>query len=163
MTRRVPTNSLFRLRGVPLFYLPYVTHPVDASGRQSGFLIPVLGESSTKGLIIGEEFYLVINRSTDMKVGLQYYSRRGWAQSAEVHYRGFGNDFFTATYNGLLDRGLPQVGRAADQPGRRGCDAGHAPRLRRQHARRCGCGVSLELCLPRSVSRRTSTRPSPRM
>lgn len=104
------TNSVFRLRGVPLFYLPYVTHPVDATGRQSGFLIPVLGESSTKGLIIGEEFYLVINRSTDMKVGAQYYSRRGWAQSAELHYRGLGNNFFTATYNGLLDRGLPQVG-----------------------------------------------------
>jgi LPS-assembly protein len=104
------TNSLFRLHGVPLFYLPYVTHPVDATGRQSGFLIPVLGESSTKGLIIGEEFYLVINRSMDMKVGVQYYSRRGWAQSAEFHYRGLGNDFLTASYNGLLDRGLPQVG-----------------------------------------------------
>ncbi len=103
-------NSLFRLQGVPLFYMPYVTHPVDESGRQSGFLIPVLGESSTKGLIIGEEFYLVINRSADMKVGVQYYSRRGWAQSAEFHYRGFDNNFLTATYNGLLDRGLQQTG-----------------------------------------------------
>lgn len=104
------SNSLFRVQGVPLFYLPYVTHPVDAQGRQSGFLIPVLGESSTKGLIIGEEFYWAINRSTDLTVGLQYFSLRGWAQSADFRYRGLGNNFFNAHYRGLLDRGLRQVG-----------------------------------------------------
>jgi len=103
-------NTLFRVQGVPLFYLPYATHPVDAEGRQSGLLIPVLGESSTKGFIIGEEMYWAINRSTDLTVGLQYYSRRGWAQSADFRYLGLGNDFFNAHYRGLLDRGLPQVG-----------------------------------------------------
>jgi len=105
-------NTLFRVQGVPLFYLPYATHPVDEQGRQSGLLIPVLGESSTKGLIIGEEFYWAINRSTDMTVGLQYYSLRGWAQSADFRYRGLGNDFFNAHYKGLLDRGLSQAGAA---------------------------------------------------
>ncbi|HEY0308186.1 MAG TPA: LPS assembly protein LptD [Acidobacteriaceae bacterium] len=103
-------NTLFRVHGVPLFYLPYATHPVDEQGRQSGLLIPVVGESSTKGLIIGEELYLAINRSTDLTIGLQYYSLRGWAQSADFRYRGLGNNFFNAHYKGLLDRGLRQVG-----------------------------------------------------
>jgi len=103
-------NSLFRLRGMPVFYLPYVTHPVDTTSRQSGFLIPVLGQSSSKGFIIGEQLYWAIDRSTDMTVGAQYYSLRGWAQSADFRHRGVGENFFTARYNGLLDRGLPQAG-----------------------------------------------------
>ena len=103
-------NAMFRVQGVPLFYLPYATHPVDEEGRQSGLLIPVLGESSTKGMIIGEEYYWAISRSTDLTVGLQYYSLRGWAQSANFRHRGLGNNFFNASYKGLLDRGLPQVG-----------------------------------------------------
>jgi LPS-assembly protein len=38
-------------------------------------------------------------------VGADYYSKRGWAQSATFRYRGLGNDFARAHYNGLLDRG----------------------------------------------------------
>lgn len=105
-------NSLFRVRGVPVIFLPYVSHPVNAEERQSGILIPVLGESSTKGFIIGEQFYMAINRSTDLTVGLQYYSLRGWEQSATFRHRGAGNDFVAAHYTGLLDRGLQLPGQA---------------------------------------------------
>ena len=104
------SNSLFRLQGIPVFYMPYVTHAVDASSRDSGLLIPVIGESSTKGLIIGEQIYWAINRSSDMTVGVQYYSRRGWEQNASYRYHGLENNFLTARYSGLLDRGLEQVG-----------------------------------------------------
>ena len=78
---------------VPLFYMPYVTHPVDASDRQSGILLPVIGESSTKGLVLGEEIYWAINRSTDLTVGAQYFSRRGWETAATFRYKGLGDDF----------------------------------------------------------------------
>ena len=33
-------NSTFRLLNVPILFLPYVTHPIDAEQRQSGILIP---------------------------------------------------------------------------------------------------------------------------
>ena len=46
-------NSDFRLLGIPIFYFPYATHPVERV-RESGFSIPDLGTSSTKGKIIGE-------------------------------------------------------------------------------------------------------------
>ena len=45
-------NSIFRMMNIPLLFLPYVTHPVDSGGRQSGFLIPMPGYSSTKGFIV---------------------------------------------------------------------------------------------------------------
>ncbi len=103
-------NSIFRVLNVPLLYLPYVTHPMDAETRQSGFLIPVIGESSTKGLVLGEQLYWVINRSMDATVGAQYYSLRGWEQTGSFRYRGRGNDFATARYSGLLDRGYTPTG-----------------------------------------------------
>jgi LPS-assembly protein len=110
-------NSIFRIMNIPLLYLPYVTHPVDSEERQSGFLIPIPGYSSTKGFTFGEEYYWAINRSMDLTVGAQYYSLRGWEQSASFRYRGLGNDIAKAHYSGLLDRGITTNGVYLNQGG----------------------------------------------
>jgi LPS-assembly protein len=110
-------NSIFRIMNIPLLYLPYVTHPADSGGRQSGFLIPTPGYSSTKGFIFGEQYYWAINRSTDLTVGTQYYSLRGWEESATFRYRGSGNDFAKSHYSGLQDRGIVTDGVYENQGG----------------------------------------------
>jgi LPS-assembly protein len=110
-------NSVFRIMNIPLLYLPYVTQPADAGARQSGFLIPVTTYSSSKGFVFGEEYYWAINRSADLTVGSQYYSLRGWEQSASFHYRGLGNDHAKARYSGLLDRGITTNGVYLNQGG----------------------------------------------
>jgi LPS-assembly protein len=99
-------NSVFTLFRMPLFYLPFVTHPVDTTGRQSGLLLPIGGHDSQKGYIVGEDIYWAINRSTDLMVGTEYFSRRGWSPSAQFRYRGRGQDFFIGRFHSLLDRGL---------------------------------------------------------
>jgi LPS-assembly protein len=99
-------NSYFTLLGVPILYLPYVTHPVDADARQSGLLLPVAGTSSTKGTVVGESIYLVINRSMDATLGTQYFSKRGWSPSGDFRYRGRGEDFVNARFTAVWDRGL---------------------------------------------------------
>ncbi|MES2222194.1 MAG: LPS assembly protein LptD [Acidobacteriota bacterium] len=100
-------NANFRVRNVPVLFLPYVTHGVDSSNRQSGFLIPSLEVGSTiKGTVIGEQYYWVISRSADLLVGFQYYSLRGWEQNAEFRYRGGGKTFVHGRYNGVEDRGV---------------------------------------------------------
>jgi LPS-assembly protein len=103
-------NSIFHLLRVPLLYLPYVTHPVDPEDRQSGLLIPVLGDSSSKGVTIGEEIYFVINRSMDLTLGSIYYSSRGFSQSGTFRYRGFGQNFVSAHFSALQDRGYTPTG-----------------------------------------------------
>ncbi len=110
-------NSIFRIMNIPLLYLPYVTHPAGSGGRQSGFLIPTPGYSSTKGFIFGEQYYWAINRSTDLTVGTQYYSLRGWEESATFRYRGLGNDFAKSHYSGLQDRGIVTDGVYENQGG----------------------------------------------
>src|ERR1700678_218697 len=99
-------SSYFTLLGVPILYLPYVTHPVSTETRESGLLIPTVGTSSTKGTVIGDSFYLVLNRSTDVTFGTQYFSKRGWSPSGEFRYRRPGEDFASARFTALFDRGL---------------------------------------------------------
>jgi LPS-assembly protein len=110
-------NSVFRVMNIPVLFLPYVTQPTDTGQRQSGFLIPTPGYSSTKGFIFGEEYYWAINRSTDLTVGAEFFSLRGWSQSATFRYRGLGNDFARAHYTGLQDRGITTDGVYLNQGG----------------------------------------------
>jgi LPS-assembly protein len=103
------SNSYFKFLGVPLFYLPYLRHPVEETGRQSGFLIPVLSTgSSIRGYTFGDQAYWVINRSMDMIVGTEYFSKRGWAPNGDFRYKGPGLDHATVRWNALLDRGTWQ-------------------------------------------------------
>ncbi|HEX6772346.1 MAG TPA: LPS assembly protein LptD [Acidobacteriaceae bacterium] len=99
-------NALFRVLNIPIVYLPYFTHPVMSSDRQSGFLIPVYSQSNTKGSVFGEQYYFAINRSADLTLGTDYYSKRGWAPSGEFRYRGRGDDFADIRFTALFDRGI---------------------------------------------------------
>jgi LPS-assembly protein len=101
------SNALFKFIGLPLFYFPYLHHPVDESGRVSGLLIPVVSTgSSVRGYTFGEQYYWAISRSMDMTVGMEYFSKRGWAPSGDFRYKGPGLDHLTARWNALLDRGV---------------------------------------------------------
>ncbi len=105
-TMATARGSVFHVMNVPLLYLPYVTHPTASGERQSGIEIPEVGNSSTKGITVGEEFYWAINRSADLTVGLDYFSLRGWSERSTFRYKGARNDFVTAHYTGLQDRGI---------------------------------------------------------
>ena len=101
-------NATFKFLGLPLFFLPYLRHPVDDTGRESGLMIPVLSNSSIKGFVVGEQIYWAINRSMDMVAGVEYYSKRGWAPNGDFRYKGPGLDHLTVRWNALLDRGVEQ-------------------------------------------------------
>jgi LPS-assembly protein len=99
-------NSDFRLMGMPVFYFPFVTHPVQRQQRQSGLLIPSFGNSSTKGKIAGESVYWVFNRSMDATAGAEYFSKRGWFQRGEFRARPSDSSYLYFNYQGMLDRGI---------------------------------------------------------
>jgi len=99
-------NSTFHLRKLPVLYLPFAEHPVEHVGRQSGFLIPSFGQSSVKGTILGDSYYWAINRSMDATLGAEYFSKRGFGQHANFRALTGQNSFISATYFGVVDRGL---------------------------------------------------------
>jgi len=104
------SNALFEFLGVPVFYMPYLRHPTDEMGRESGLLTPEFGYgSSVKGLVLGEQVYWVISRNMDMILGAEYWSKRGWAPNGDFRYKGPGQDHLTARWDALLDRGVEET------------------------------------------------------
>ena len=108
--------STFRIRGLPIFYFPFATHPLGRE-RQSGLLTPNFGRSSTKGTILGESFYWAINRSMDAEIGAEYFSSRGWAQHGIFRARPSDNSYLRLTYFGVMDRGIgtPKVNQGGEE------------------------------------------------
>lgn len=98
------SNIFFQLLHVPIFYLPYATHPVNEEGRQSGILLPIFGNDTVKGLILGEEVYFALNRNSDLTLGTEFFSKRGWAPMGLYRYRGNGDDLLNVRFHSLLDR-----------------------------------------------------------
>jgi LPS-assembly protein len=103
-------SSFFELLGAPIFYLPYLRHGTQDESRESGLLIPVISNgSSIRGYTFGEQVYWAINRSMDMVLGVEYFSRRGWAPSGDFRYKGPGLDRMQVRWNALDDRGVKQT------------------------------------------------------
>jgi len=100
------TNGAFLLHGFPVFFFPYATHPVNREARQTGFLIPTATKSTSKGNVVGDAFYWNINRSLDVTVGAEYFSKRGWSQRAELRARPTDASYVDLNYFGVVDRGI---------------------------------------------------------
>jgi LPS-assembly protein len=110
-------HSTFRIEGVPVFYFPFATHPVEREPRQTGFLIPNIGRSSIKGTIFGDSVFWAINRSMDLTAGAEYFTRRGWAPQIEFRARPSEKSYVYLNYFGVFDRGIPQPPKiVAGQP-----------------------------------------------
>jgi LPS-assembly protein len=99
-------HSNFLLHGVPILYFPFATHPVEKEARQSGFLMPTVARSSTKGNVIGDAYYWAINRQMDATVGAEYFSLRGWEQRGEFRAMPTEHSFVDLFYFGVIDRGI---------------------------------------------------------
>jgi LPS-assembly protein len=99
-------RSEFVLHGFPILYFPFATHPVEKESRQSGFLIPSVGRSSTKGNILGDAYYWAINRMMDATIGAEYFSLRGWSQRGEFRARPSETSYVDLNYFGVIDRGI---------------------------------------------------------
>jgi LPS-assembly protein len=98
-------HSTFGLEGIPVFYLPFATLPAERLPRQSGFLIPNIGQSSVKGTILGESLFWAINRSMDAHIGANYFSKRGWAPMGEFRAWPKETAFVDFNYFQVVDRG----------------------------------------------------------
>ena len=101
-------RSTFRIEGVPVFYFPFATHPVEREPRQTGLLIPNVGSSSIKGTILGDSIFWAINRSMDVTAGAEYFTRRGWAPQIEFRAQPSEKSYVYLNYFGVFDRGIGQ-------------------------------------------------------
>jgi LPS-assembly protein len=99
-------RSEFLLHGIPILYFPFATHPVEKESRQSGFLLPSVARSSTKGNVVGDAYYWAINRMMDATLGGEYFSLRGWSQRGEFRAQPSETSYVDLNYFGVIDRGI---------------------------------------------------------
>ncbi len=109
-------HAFFRIKRIPLFYLPYVVIPTEKKKRSSGFLIPSTGNSNKKGRRLSQAFYLVLGDSADVTVHEDYFSERGFGHG--VAFRTRPNATTTLQLDGyLLDDKKGQGGASFDAIG----------------------------------------------
>ncbi len=75
----------FRIRGVPVLWLPWGAFPVKMT-RQSGLLLPNFSSNRSRGYTLQMSYYQVINRWSDATVTLDAMSRRGYRPEAEYRF-----------------------------------------------------------------------------
>lgn len=75
----------FRLKNVPVLYAPYLWVPLLAE-RQTGFLLPSVGYSKTRGLSINVPFYWAIAEDRDATLSIDSYSKRGIGTGLEYRF-----------------------------------------------------------------------------
>jgi LPS-assembly protein len=82
----VAKNALLKVKGVPVFYAPYIYYPIRRDGRSTGFLFPHLGYSSSRGFEVGTAFFWAMGRSVDQTFYADSYSRVGYGFGHELRY-----------------------------------------------------------------------------
>lgn len=81
-------NVTYRIKGLPVLYSPYIWAPVKTE-RETGFLFPIIGNSSTKGFQFSPTFFWAIDENKDATFYLDYYSKRGIGKGIEYRYLDF--------------------------------------------------------------------------
>jgi len=97
-------NANYRMFRIPLFWSPYATAPAGSRMRQSGILLPVLGNSNTKGFTVGDSFYWAPKSWMDATAGFEYFSKRGPGERVTFRATPFEDTFIRYNYFGVQDR-----------------------------------------------------------
>lgn len=100
-------NANYRMYRIPLFWLPYATAPAGDHIRQSGFMLPILGNSNSKGFTFGDAFYWAPTQWMDATAGFEYFSKRGPGQRVNLRMTPFENTSIQYRYYQVEDRGIP--------------------------------------------------------
>jgi LPS-assembly protein len=76
-------NSVFKIKGIPVFYLPYMRYPLE---RRTGFLMPQPDYTANKGFEVNQDFYWAMARNMDATLKLSYYSKKGYGLGLDTRY-----------------------------------------------------------------------------
>lgn len=91
-------NATLNIHGVPVFYTPYITFPIDER-RKTGFLWPTLSSSSRNGFEMSVPYYLNLAPNYDATITPRYIEKRGTMTALELrHLNSFGNWVLAGAY-----------------------------------------------------------------
>ena len=59
-------DAVVRIKGVPVFYTPFLSHPDPTVKRRSGFMMPTIGSSNYLGAMIQPRYFWAVNDQTNV-------------------------------------------------------------------------------------------------
>ena len=104
--RAIARRSVFTLKHIPVFYVPYFYRKLGKNTRQSGLLSPNAGHSTILGYVFGAGYYWAINRSFDMDYLFNYYTQRGTGHNFDFRGKPNAVSSFTFSFFGVQDKGI---------------------------------------------------------
>jgi LPS-assembly protein len=113
------TNAVFRVKGVPLMYLPAFYYPVQEDDRATGFLMPTYGSTTAGGQIISNFFFWAIGRSHDATVYHDWMSKAGQQVGGEYRYVLSGASRGQTTFSMLDEKARAASGNLTARPAKR--------------------------------------------
>ncbi len=102
-------NSIFKIKGIPVLYTPYVVFPMERKTRSSGFVPFHTGTSTSKGRVVSEGYYQTFGRSADLFVYGDYFTLRGLAVGGKFRIKPNPVTSFELEMYGIKDK-LKQSG-----------------------------------------------------
>jgi LPS-assembly protein len=97
-------NAVMEIDGIPVFYIPYMTQPDPSVRRQTGLLIPSIGESSKLGFFVSIPYYIVLDQSSDVTLTPVLATKTGPILDAQYR-RAFNAGVLHINLSGGNDRG----------------------------------------------------------
>lgn len=94
-------NSVVKVADIPVFYLPYITFPVD-DRRKTGLLPPSFSNSNRNGRDLSAPYYINLAPNYDLTLTPRYMTSRGAMLGSEFRYlteQNYGDLFFEALPN----------------------------------------------------------------
>ena len=79
-------DSIFKIKGIPVFYLPFVRLPLKHQ-RQTGLLSPSYSWSTSTGSVLKQPFYFAVKDNQDVTFNVESFQRRGIRLSGEYRYK----------------------------------------------------------------------------
>ncbi len=93
-----------KVKGFPVFYLPYASVSIKHRDRASGFLTPTVGGSGSKGFRISTAYYQTLGRSADFTLRSDVYTSRGLGLGGTLRTRANSRSFLNAGFYAVKDR-----------------------------------------------------------
>ncbi len=97
-------NATLLMKGVPVFWLPYMSEPDPSVKRKTGLLIPSIGATSQLGAFLVIPYYITLGRSADLTLAPVFATKQGPALKADYR-EAFNQGTLDVKLSGGRDRG----------------------------------------------------------
>src|SRR5829696_995577 len=111
-------NAVFRVKGVPILYMPIFYYPMQEDDRSTGFVMPQYGTGTIAGQKISNAFFWAIGRSHDATFVHDWFTKTGHGLGAEYRYQLGGGSAGSARFYRLNEKpitttvnGVPTTGQ----------------------------------------------------